>query len=257
MQYQLGFLIIAFVCLVIPSTAQFEGGFSDGHDNELRRGYTLNNESIGTLYQGGSGDGFDEDELSNITLSGESISVIYGEGGTFGSGDGFDVNVRKGLTLDNQSIAVLYEGGFGDGYDLEIASGLSLAAEGDSDGDMIPDFWEDQYAFLDPNNPLDAALDFDGDGRSNLDEYFADTDPSQSLSFFSANIRLNGLGTYEVYFDTSAQRYYRLEISEDLHTNWNFSVPARLGSGSEDTFPIPNGPDRNFGRIKVAPFPPE
>src|SRR5205085_11144337 len=37
----------------------------------------------------------------------------------------------------------------------------------DTDGDGIPDFWENLYG-LDPNNGADAAMDPDGDGVSNL-----------------------------------------------------------------------------------------
>jgi hypothetical protein len=46
----------------------------------------------------------------------------------------------------------------------------------DSDGDGMPDWWENKYA-LDLQNSLDAVGDADGDGRSNLQEYRAGTDP--------------------------------------------------------------------------------
>ena len=44
----------------------------------------------------------------------------------------------------------------------------------DIDGDGMPDQWE-RDNFLDPNNPADAAEDFDGDDVSNLTEYRAGT----------------------------------------------------------------------------------
>ena len=46
----------------------------------------------------------------------------------------------------------------------------------DSDGDGIPDWWEDKYGLNKYVN--DAALDLDGDGVSNLAEYLANTDPT-------------------------------------------------------------------------------
>lgn len=47
----------------------------------------------------------------------------------------------------------------------------------DDDNDGIPDAIEQQYDFLDPLNPDDAALDFDGDGYSNLVEIQQGTRP--------------------------------------------------------------------------------
>ncbi len=41
----------------------------------------------------------------------------------------------------------------------------------DTDGDKIPDHIENTYPFLNASNPADAALDQDGDGLSNLQEY--------------------------------------------------------------------------------------
>ncbi len=40
----------------------------------------------------------------------------------------------------------------------------------DSDGDGMPDYWEEKYG-LNPNNPRDAALDNDGDKLTNVEEY--------------------------------------------------------------------------------------
>ncbi len=60
--------------------------------------------------------------------------------------------------------------------DLEIGSESELE---DTDGDGIPDFWEDQYG-LDKYKAEDAAEDPDNDGWNNLLEYLNNTDPFQS-----------------------------------------------------------------------------
>lgn len=46
----------------------------------------------------------------------------------------------------------------------------------DEDGDSMPDSWERGHG-LDYNDPADAALDPDGDGYTNLEEYRAQSDP--------------------------------------------------------------------------------
>ncbi len=51
----------------------------------------------------------------------------------------------------------------------------------DSDGDGIDDIYELRHPrFLNPLNPTDAALDYDHDGKSNLQEYLAGTDPTHA-----------------------------------------------------------------------------
>ncbi len=49
----------------------------------------------------------------------------------------------------------------------------------DDDDDGMPDWWERANG-LDPLDPADAGEDADGDGRTNLEEYLAGTDPNAS-----------------------------------------------------------------------------
>jgi hypothetical protein len=52
----------------------------------------------------------------------------------------------------------------------------------DTDGDGLPDSWENQYGF-DINDPADAAQDEDKDGKTNLEEYLSGTDPRDAQSY--------------------------------------------------------------------------
>ena len=54
-----------------------------------------------------------------------------------------------------------------------ISSGTPCA---DSDGNGMPDAFETRYN-LNPNNASDAAADYNGDGYSNLEEYFSGRSP--------------------------------------------------------------------------------
>ena len=64
----------------------------------------------------------------------------------------------------------------------------------DRDNDGMPDQWEKRYA-LDPNNPSDCDEDLDGDGLTNLEEYEANSDPSQEIFLHNVGYRIkNNLG---------------------------------------------------------------
>lgn len=60
--------------------------------------------------------------------------------------------------------------------EIEYFGVLGGVGQTDSDNDGMPDAYETEMGF-NPNDPSDAAKDFDGDGVSNLDEYKAGTNP--------------------------------------------------------------------------------
>jgi hypothetical protein len=79
----------------------------------------------------------------------------------------------------------------------------------DSDGDGMPDWWENLYNF-DPFNSGDANLDSDGDGLTNLQEFMAGTNPRSAqsvLRFTSITTGANGANVTLTFTAASNQTY--------------------------------------------------
>lgn len=65
----------------------------------------------------------------------------------------------------------------------------------DTDGDGLPDWWEKKYK-LDPKSIIDATMDGDGDGYSNLEEYTRGTNPQKDIFIQNAIVRIKENGWY-------------------------------------------------------------
>ena len=104
-------------------------------------------------------------------------------------GDGVPNNADD-LPLDATETTDTDSDGVGDNAD---AFPLDDRYSADSDSDGMPDTWETQFG-LDPNDPADAAMDADGDGVSNLEEFLAGTPPFGSID-------VDGNGEYDALTD--------------------------------------------------------
>jgi len=132
-------------------------------------------------------------------------------------------------------------------------SGYSLPAEvvsPDMDSDGMPDAYESVTPGLNVANGADANLDFDGDGFTNLQEFYAGTNPNGFASRLIATC-VPGAGSCEVSFPSVAGRSYRLEGSETLSGAWEILAINVAGTGGtvNVTVPAPTGVSRKFFRI--------
>ncbi|MGA2242077.1 MAG: S8 family serine peptidase [Verrucomicrobiota bacterium] len=103
---------------------------------------------------------------------------------------------------------------------------LAALGLGDSDGDGMPDWWE-LWHNLNPNDPNDAALDSDGDGVSNLNEYLAGTDPRDDADYF--HIASIAVGANCVLsFQSALNRLYTLEFWTNSVANSWTPLPGQV-----------------------------
>lgn len=99
----------------------------------------------------------------------------------------------------------------------------------DTDGDGMPDWWEDRY-FGGSTNGL-AGVDGDGDGPDNLSEYIAHTDPTNGASFFAVTGGLNMAGgstDMVVSWDAQEDRLYDVHWCSDMSTGTYTLVQSNM-----------------------------
>ena len=122
-------------------------------------------------------------------------------------------------------------------------------------GDSIPDSWRLRY-FITTNNLLSqAAADADGDGRNNLQEYLAGTDPTDSTSSFK-NIGTDQGAAQQpndcvISWPSVSGKQYVIERSSSLVSpNWT-SIATNSGNGTIMEFHDTAGGGIRFYRVRV------
>lgn len=99
----------------------------------------------------------------------------------------------------------------------------------DSDGDGLPDEWENRYNV---GNPAD---DSDLDTMTNQEEYVAGTDPTNSLSYLKVDFISGTPTTATIEFMAVSNRTYTIEYTDALSESWQrlADVVARTNSRVE------------------------
>jgi hypothetical protein len=101
-----------------------------------------------------------------------------------------------------------------------LYSNSLLASNLDADGDGMLNGWEQAYG-LDALNAGDASADNDGDGLSNLQEFLAGTNPTNSVSSFRITSVVAEGNNLRVTWLVSTGKTYRVQQTADITTNFN------------------------------------
>jgi len=122
----------------------------------------------------------------------------------------------------------------------------------DVDADGIPDIWELANG-LDPQ-VNDANPDPDQDDMTNLQEYWADTDPHNPLDFLHFNRVSVSNGNCLLEFNTKTNRTYVNEFrnSLDLADTWQVLSNNIPGTGGIISINDTPGQSARFYRLKVT-----
>lgn len=126
----------------------------------------------------------------------------------------------------------------------------------DSDHDGIPDDYEIANG-MNPNNPSDAALDSNGDGYTNLQEYLAGTDPRSATNALRITAITRTGDDFDITFTTVLGKRYRVESTVNLAGGtWIILEDNVHGTGDEVTITDFNvgdlGPN-HFYHVQIIP----
>lgn len=123
----------------------------------------------------------------------------------------------------------------------------------DSDSDGTPDYWMVEH--FGSVNGSTAGADSDGDGRTNLDEFVAGTDPKNAAERFAAEVAGVDAGNVAIRFESVAGRSYSIEFSETLGAgSWQTVRSGIEGDGNEKTIALERvaNTSRGYYRVVVA-----
>jgi hypothetical protein len=135
------------------------------------------------------------------------------------------------------------------------SASVGIALLPDTDGDGIPDAWEEQFGF-ETNSALDAFLDSDGDTMLNWQEWVAGTEPTNAASYLKFDAIESGGGAL-LTFGAISPRTYTIEFTDTLGSGaWSrlTNIVARSTNRAEQILD-PNYTTNRFYRL-VTPWRP-
>lgn len=110
-----------------------------------------------------------------------------------------------------------YQATDGSATSANVTLNMNIVSPPDTNTNELPDAWETTYGITDPN------ADDDGDGQTNLEEYFANTNPTNAASVLHiSQANRNGIGHVTLVWPSVGGTRYRVQYS-DAGTNGSFN----------------------------------
>jgi Tol biopolymer transport system component len=157
------------------------------------------------------------------------------------------IMARDGRTVVFQSFANdLVEGDYNEERDIFVVK-LGL---GDSDNDGIDDDWELAYF---ENLGRDGAGDRDGDGRSDLEEFLAGTDPTNGNSILRVlTITPMAGGSTTVIWSAVVGRDYVVQTKDSVDANWTNASGVIEAESNSMSFTHNSSAPQRFYRVVMV-----
>ena len=143
-----------------------------------------------------------------LALASGALAAIDSGGGLSDLGSGTNHSSIGAPLATGGSVVGLIE--------ILYPSAPALDPEADTDGDGLPDSWENEKF---GNLTATATADSDGDGTTNLMEYLAGTNPSSAASVFRPASHVAG-GNLVLTVPTVSGRSYRVWGTANLQGSW-------------------------------------
>lgn len=132
-------------------------------------------------------------------------------------------------------------------------TGIVSRAVGDSDGDGMPDYWENLFG-LNPAVSNAPTADADGDGVPDRAEYIADTAANNPNVYFAITAVTNGAAARYVSFPTHSTRLYEIESITNLATPqvWTSLISGLPGNDGNVTWADSGTTTSLFFRVRAS-----
>lgn len=205
--------------------------------------------------------------LEGMTFFSTEFDNTTGEGQGAPGDSGGGVFIKNGLTWELAG-TILYIGEHTDQPSAEIAAVgnltymadlsvyrnqiLSLRPVTDIDADGIPDNWEYEKSSNATN--VIAESDQDGDGFTGTEEYIADTDPTDSNSFWQIEGQITSTNQTFTFTGSTARQYQLLYTTNDLaatNLTWITNGVPVWGEGVNTEITVTNTENMVFYRMRA------